>query len=378
MFEISGYSFTEKLYEDVHIVIYRGKRNRDSLPVIVKSLKASYPTPEALNRLEHEFNIGGSIDLPGVVRYLSIEDVGYGKAIIMEDFGAISLARYIRSHRVDIRSTLRIIKTIANIIGDIHRGKVIHKDINPYNILINPETKEVKVTDFSISTFLKRETQDALEPEVLKGTLSYISPEQTGRMNRSIDYRTDFYSLGVLAYEMLTGKRPFELDDPMELVHAHMARIAVQPHEINNDIPLAVSKIVMKLLAKNAEDRYQSSAGLTADLEECYDQLQEKGIISDFPIRKKDISDKFLVPEKLYGREKETRHLMKLFDRVAEGGKIMTLFSGPAGIGKSALVNEIHKPAAARRAFFVCGKYSKFERNVPNSAVIQAFSALMV
>ncbi|MCK5055454.1 MAG: AAA family ATPase [Candidatus Aminicenantes bacterium] len=378
MFKISGYSFSEKLYENAHIVIYRGKRNRDSLPVIAKSLKAPYPTPEELSRLEHEFDIGSSMDLPGVVAYLAIENVGYGKSIIMEDFGAISLARYIRSHRVDIRNSLRIIKATVNIIGDIHHSNVIHKDINPYNILINPETKEVKVTDFSISTFLKREAQDALEPEVLKGTLSYISPEQTGRMNRSIDYRTDFYSLGVTAYEMLTGKRPFELDDPMELVHAHMARIAVQPHEINNAIPLTLSIIVTKLLAKNAEDRYQSSAGLSADLEECYDQLQVKGIIEDFSIGEKDISDKFLVPEKLYGREKETRHLMKLSDRVAEGGKIMALFSGPAGIGKSALVNEIHKPAAAKRAFFIGGKYSQFERHVPNSAVIQAFSTLMM
>lgn len=378
MFEIKGYSFTEKIYEDGHILIFRGKRDRDNSPVISKALKSATPSPDELNRLEHEYEIGASIDVPGVVKYHAIENIGYGKAIIMEDFGAISLARYIRSHRIDIQSTLRIIMAAASIIAEIHRNNIIHKDINPYNILINPETKEVRITDFSIAALVKRETQTPLQPEELKGTLSYISPEQTGRMNRSIDYRTDFYSLGVMFYEMLTGKRPFELDEPMELVHAHMARKAVDPHEINQAIPLPVSRIVMKLLAKNAENRYQSAAGLNADLEKCHSRIRSKGMIEDFAIGEKDISDRFLIPEKLYGRESEIENLMTLFDRADKGGKEVAFFSGPAGIGKSALINELHKPAAASRSFFITGKYGQFERNTPNSAIIQAFSALIV
>ena len=171
-------------------------------------------------------------------------------------------------------------------------------------------------------------------------------------MNRSIDYRSDFYSLGVTFYEMLTGKRPFELDDPMELVHAHMARKAIEPHEINNAIPAVISGIVMKLLAKNAEDRYQSVSGLKADLEECYRQAKMKGIIEDFTIGEKDISNIFIVPEKLYGRETEIASLNELFHRAIKGEKIMTFFSGPAGIGKSSLVNEIYKPVSGRRSFF--------------------------
>lgn len=378
MFEIEGYHFINRVYVDTHIAIYRGTRNRDSLPVIAKSLKARYPTAKELNQLEYEYNIGDDLDIPGVVKYYSIENVGYGKAIIMEDFGAISLARYIRSHQVDIQINLRIIIAAAEILANIHRRNIIHQDINPYNILINPETKQVKITDFSISIRVKRETQAALEPEALKGTLAYISPEQTGRMNRSIDYRSDFYSLGVTFYEMLTGKRPFELDDPMELVHAHMARQAIEPHEINNALPAVISKIVMKLLAKNAEDRYQSISGLKADLEECYRQSKAKGIIEDFTIGEKDISDVFVVPEKLYGRETEIAFLNELFHRAAKGEKIMAFFSGPVGIGKSALVNEIHKPVSGRRSYFIDGKYDRFERHLPNSAIIQAFSKLIV
>lgn len=378
MLEIEGYRFFDRIYDNTHIAIYRGARERDNLPVIVKVLKSPYPSLAELNQLEHEYSIGKDLDLRGVVKYYSIENVGYGKAIVMEDFGAISLARYIRSQPVDIRNSLRIIMAAADHIGELHRRHIIHKDINPHNILINPETRVVKITDFSISTGMQRETETALDPGELKGTFPYISPEQTGRMNRSIDYRTDFYSLGATFYEMLTGKRPFEFDDPMELIHAHMARKPIAPHEINNDIPLPISKIIIKLLSKNAEDRYQGAPGLKADLEECYNQLQAKGMIDDFVLGSKDLSDSFLIPEKLYGREKEMIFLDKMFTRAANGEKVMALFSGPAGIGKTALINEIHKPAAGRRYYFIDGRYDRGERNVPKSAIIQAFSRLIV
>lgn len=378
MIKIAGYRFFDRVYDNTHIAIYRGTRDRDSLPVIAKALKARYPSPKELNQLEHEYNIGRSLNIPGVVKYYSLENVGYGKAIIMEDFGAISLARYIRSHQVDMQIILKIIIAAGDIIEKIHRNNTIHKDINPYNILINPETKSVKISDFSISAKVKRETQTALEPERLTGTLSYIAPEQTGRMNRSIDYRTDFYSLGVTFYEMLTGKRPFELDDPMELVHAHIARKAPEPDEINKAIPQVISKIVMKLLSKNAEDRYQSIPGLKADLEECYNQFQSTGLIEDFPIGRHDKSDKLLIPEKRYGRDNEIKLLTELFDRTAKGDKIIALFSGPAGIGKSDLINELHKPAAGRRSYFIEGKYGRAGSIIPNSAIIEAFSGLIM
>ncbi len=378
MREIEGYRLFDTVYDNTHIAIYRGTRERDNLPVIVKALKSAYPSLAEINRLEHEYNIGKNLDLPGVVKYYSIENVGYGKAIVMEDFGAISLARYIRSQWVDLRNSLRIIMAAAGHIGELHRRGIIHKDINPYNILINPETRVVKITDFSIATVMHKETETAVEPGELKGTFPYISPEQTGRMNRSIDYRTDLYSLGATFYEMLTGKRPFEYDDPMELIHAHMARKPIAPHEINNDIPLPISKIIIKLLSKNAEDRYQGAAGLKADLEECYDQLQAKGMIDDFVLGSKDVSDSFLISEKLYGREKEMIFLEKIFNRAAAGEKVITLFSGPAGIGKTALTNEIHKPAAGRKYYFIDGRYDRLEKNAPQSAIMQALSRLIM
>ena len=376
MLKIEGYRFNKQIYENLHFGIYSGIRNRDDLPVVAKYLKAQYPTPEELKQLEYEYNTCRNLDIPGVIKYYAVENVGYGKAIIMEDFDAISLARYFRSHKVDLRNTLRIVSLLVDIIAAIHSSNIIHKDINPYNILINPETKEVKIIDFSISTLVKKETENAIEPEKLKGTLSYISPEQTGRMNRSIDYRSDFYSLGVTFYEMLTGKRPFELDDSLELVHAHIARKALPPHEIDKSVPKVVSRIIMKLMSKNAEDRYQSAAGLKADIEECYLRLQSKGKIDAFTIGENDISNRFLVPEKLYGRKKETAAFFELLDLISAGKKALLLIPGAAGSGKSALCDEFHKPAAGEGAFVISGKYDRSPGNIPNNAIIRAFSAL--
>ncbi len=206
---------------------------------------------------------------------------------------------------------------IADLLGAIHAGNIIHKDINPSNIVYNPTTGQVKIIDFGISTVLSRENPTLSNPNVLEGTLAYMSPEQTGRMNREIDYRTDFYSLGATFYELLTGRLPFDTGDAMELVHCHIAKVPVPPHEVNPQIPKAISEIVMKLLAKTAEERYQSAWGIKADLEECLTQLQDKGIISEFPLCRQDVSDKFQISQKLYGREAEVETLLATFERVA-------------------------------------------------------------
>jgi len=278
---------------------------------------------------------------------------------------------------LSLQSVLSIGIKCAKVIGELHKNHIIHKDIKPHNILINMDTNDVRLIDFSISTRLTKEVQEIVNPDHLEGTLAYISPEQTGRMNRSIDYRTDFYSFGVTLYEMATGKRPFENRDPMELVHSHIAKIPTSPSEIKQEIPKVLSQIIMKLLSKNAEDRYKGAYGLIEDLTTCYNQLKESGKIEEFEIGIKDISDRFQIPEKLYGREKEITHLMEMFGKVADGSKEIIMFTGGSGIGKSALINEIHKPIVEKRGYFISGKYDQFKRNIPYTAVIQAFQGLV-
>ncbi|MEG5140403.1 AAA family ATPase, partial [Microcoleus sp. A6-D4] len=255
--------------------------------------------------------------------------------------------------------------------------RIIHKDIKPANILINPETKQVKLIDFSIASLLPRETQTLVNPNVLEGTLAYISPEQTGRMNRGIDYRTDFYSLGVTFYELLTGVLPFPSNEPMELVHCHLAKAAPLVHEINPEIPPVFSEIVSKLMAKNAEDRYQSALGLKFDLENCLTQIQETGSIDSFDVGTRDLCDRFLIPDKLYGREAEVSTILQAFERVSEGATEMMLVAGFSGIGKTAVINEVHKPIVRQRGYFIKGKFDQFNRNIPFSAFVQVFRDLM-
>ncbi|MEH2438415.1 MAG: AAA family ATPase [Nostoc sp.] len=289
---------------------------------------------------------------------------------------------------------------IKLVLDILYRERIIHKDIKPANILINPETKEVKLIDFSIASLLPRETQTLINPNVLEGTLAYISPEQTGRMNRLIDYRTDFYSLGVTFYELLTGELPFQSNEPMELVHSHIAKLPPSLREVKSqkskgasvlggsadlkqlafkseEIPQVLSDIVMKLMTKNAESRYQSALGLKFDLQNCLHQLQLSGIIKNFEIASRDVCDRFIIPEKLYGRETEVNQLLTAFERVSIGSTEMMLVAGFSGIGKTAVVNEVHKPIVRQRGYFIKGKYDQFQRNIPFSAFVQAFRNLM-
>ena len=266
---------------------------------------------------------------------------------------------------------------IANSLDGLYRHHVIHKDLKPANILINPTTKEVKLIDFSIASLLPRQTQEIQNPNVLEGTLPYISPEQTGRMNRGIDYRTDFYSLGVTFYELLARQLPFQTDDPIELVHCHLAKQPIPVHQLNKSVPLVLSEIVSKLMAKNAENRYQSAIGLKFDLETCLHAWEETGKIASFKLGLRDLCDRFIIPEKLYGRESEVFSLLAAFERVSAGSAEMMLVAGFSGIGKTAVVNEVHKPIVRQRAYFIKGKFDQFQRNLPFSAFVQAFRDLM-
>ncbi|MDZ8106344.1 MAG: AAA family ATPase, partial [Nostoc sp. DedQUE12a] len=376
---IPGYRITEELYNGSRTVVYRGYREIDSLPVVIKLLKNPYPTFNELLSFRNQYTITKNLDSPLIVQTYSLESYQNGYALVMEDFGGISLKQWaMRESQQCIQDFLEIAIALCNGLDILYRERIIHKDIKPSNILINPKTKQVKLIDFSIASLLPRETQTLVNPNVLEGTLAYISPEQTGRMNRLIDYRTDFYSLGIAFYELLTGELPFVATEPMELVHCHIAKIAPLVDEINSEIPSVISKIVSKLMAKNAEDRYQSALGLKFDLENCLNQLIETGSIESFEIATRDVCDRFLIPDKLYGRETEVEALLQAFDRVSLGATEIMLVAGFSGIGKTAVVNEVHKPIVRQRGYFIKGKYDQFQRNIPFSAFVQAFRDLMM
>jgi predicted ATPase/signal transduction histidine kinase/GAF domain-containing protein len=272
---------------------------------------------------------------------------------------------------------LAIAIQLANILDGLSRHRIIHKDIKPANILIHPESKQIKLIDFGIASLLPKETEEVKHPNVLEGTLGYLAPEQTGRMNRGIDYRTDFYALGVTLFELLTGQLPFQSDDSLELVHCHLAKSAPSVCEFKPEIPTTIAQIVTKLMAKNAEDRYQSALGLKYDLEIALHQFSAIGTIAPFVIATQDISDRFTIPEKLYGRELEIQKLLNAFDRVSQGSTELMLVAGVSGIGKTAVVNEVHKPIAQKRGYIIKGKFDQFNRNIPFSAFVQAFRDLM-
>ncbi|MEH2224869.1 AAA family ATPase [Nostoc sp.] len=378
---IPGYRISEELYNGSRTLVYRGVRETDSLPVVTKLLKNPYPSFSELLSFRNQYTIAKNLNSPLIVQTYSLESYQNGYALVMEDFGGISLKDYFTSPGMQYIASseefLEIAIALCNTLDILYRERIIHKDIKPANILINPETKQVKLIDFSIASLLPRETQILINPNVLEGTLAYISPEQTGRMNRGIDYRTDFYSLGVTFYELLTGVLPFKSNDPMELVHSHIAKPALLVHEINPQIPSVISEIVSKLMAKNAEDRYQSALGLKFDLENCLDQLQVDGIIKAFQIAQRDVCDRFIIPDKLYGRETEVETLLQAFERVSTGATEMMLVAGFSGIGKTVVVNEVHKPIIKKRGYFIKGKYDQFQRNIPFSAFVQAFRDLM-
>ncbi|MEH2133316.1 MAG: AAA family ATPase [Nostoc sp.] len=370
------YKIIEKISDSVDTVVYRAQELTNERMVILKILKNEYANLEYITEFKHEYEISKSLNLPGVIKIYGLENYQNSIALVLEDIGGQNLKQFINHNKINIISCLKLAIQLADIIIDLHQEHIIHKDIKPQNIIINPKSMQVKITDFSIASRLSKENAMISNPNLLKGTLAYMSPEQTGRMNRSIDYRTDFYSLGVTFYEMLTDNLPFNCTDPLEIIHSHIAKQPIPPHQLNTQIPEAVSNIVMKLLFKTAEERYQSGLGLKADLEICLKQLLNNGKIENFIPGKLDKFSQFTIPQKLYGREKEVVSIMSAFERVSVGRSEMMLVSGYAGIGKSCLVNEIHKPILQQKGYFISGKFDQFKRNIPYTALIESFQEL--
>jgi len=374
---LPGYRITRKIYDGTETFVYRGIQTSKRTPVVIKVPAADYPQPSVLARLKHEFKLASSLDIEGVIKVLALEKFGNGLALVVEDFGGGPLKELLAEGPMDLEEFLDLALRITHILGQLHARDVIHKDINPKNVLVNRATGAVKIIDFGLASQVSGQVEDLGAPTDLVGTLAYISPEQTGRMNRPVDYRSDFYSLGVTFYEMLTGQQPFRTSDRAELVHCHLARRPPQPSDIDDRIPKALSDIVMRLVAKTAEERYQSAAGLAADLTSCLEQLRTSGQIVEFTLAAHDISDRFQVSQRLYGREEQVGRLLDAFGRASQGYKEMLLVAGFAGIGKTSLVRELYRPVTERRAFFISGKFDQYKRDIPYGALIDAFQGLV-
>jgi PAS domain S-box-containing protein len=337
---------------------------------------SEFPASTTINRFAHEFSLKDYLDGDWATQPLDLVQTG-GRTLLLLDFLSGSTLEFLLGDALELGRFLRLAPAIAHVIGRLHERGLVHKDIKPANIVLDPVTEQVWLTGFGIASRLPRERQAPEPPEFVAGTLAYMAPEQTGRMNRSVDSRSDLYALGVTLYRMLTGALPFAATDPMEWVHCHVARKPVAPDRRIAGIPAPLSGIVMKLLAKTAEERYQTASGVEHDLRRCLAGW-ERGTLASFPLGEEDVPDRLLIPEKIYGREHEVETLLASFDRVVKSGSPeLVLVSGYSGIGKSSLVNELHPMLVRPRGLFASGKFDQHRRDIPYSTLAQAFQHLI-
>jgi PAS domain S-box-containing protein len=375
--EMSEY-VRECLREDEEFILYRARASAAEVPSVLLLTPASiYPRLESLKKIEHEYSLCHDFDITWAVRPLAFSEFNGQKALVLEDPGGEFLHRLIQGP-MELKQFLRIAIGLSTALGQLHNRSVIHKDLKPSNVLVDAATGHAWLTGFGIASRLPRERQSPGPPEFIAGTLPYMAPEQTGRMNRSIDLRSDLYALGVTLYEMLTGSLPFIASDPMDWVHCHIARQPTPPDVQLKHIPRMLSSIIMKLLAKTAEERYQTAVGLERDLRRCLDEWETQHHIGEFPLGEQDLQDQLMIPEKLYGREREVDALLAAFDRVVTQGRPeLVLVSGYSGVGKSAVVNELHKVLVPPRGLFASGKFDQYKRDIPYATLAQAFEMLV-
>src|SRR5580700_3854021 len=369
----------ESLRKDEEFVLYRAEwSNQAGSPfVLLLAPRSTRPALETLKKLEHEYSLRDELDSTFAVRPLALTQQQGQMTLVLEDPGGETLDGILPGP-LEITRFLSLAIGIAAALSKVHIRGLIHKDVKPANVLVNSATGAVRLMGFGITSRLPRERHSPGAPEFIAGTLPYMAPEQTGRMNRSIDSRSDLYSLGVTLYEMLTGSLPFIASDPMEWVHCHIARQPAPPDGQLKGIPLMLSAIIMKLLAKTAEDRYQTAVGLERDLRRCLDKWETRHHIDEFPPGEHDIPDRLVIPEKLYGREREVHTLLAAFDRVVTHGRPeFVLVSGYSGVGKSSVVNELHKLLVPPRGLFAAGKFDQFKRDIPYATLAQAFQSLV-
>jgi predicted ATPase/signal transduction histidine kinase len=384
--QLLNYQAIEPLHESPISLVCRARRALDGEPVILKWIKAAHTSPEMRARVKREYEVARSLNpgpdpsrrVRGVVETHALEVSADQWVIVQEDFGGESLSRHRLGERLSLVDKLHVAVEATRTLGHLHQRKIVHNDLNPHHIVYNPLTRDVRLIDFGISFSMAEATSSSHVVTSPEGTLPYCAPEQTGRMNRGVDYRADYYSLGVTLYELFTGRLPFESTDPLELIHAHLARQPTPPHEVNPALPVALSRIVLKLMAKNAEDRYQSAFGIESDLREVAARIAAGHTLDEFVPGQSDFPTRFQLPRRLYGRAQEIAQLSAALDRVARGGPSeLLLLSGYSGIGKSSLIEELAHPITAHKGTLARGKFEQFQRSIPYSAISRAFSDLV-
>ncbi|HTN84833.1 MAG TPA: serine/threonine-protein kinase PknK, partial [Sorangium sp.] len=374
-----AYARLEKIEENADFSLIRACREGDAVPVLLKVLRAERATRAEVARFKHQYERIAQLASPRLVALRGVEELAGALIVALEDFPGRNLARLLAarpSRTIPISEALDLTAALAEGLAAVHAAGLIHRDLRPHNVLVGARGA-VKITSFGVDAEITRAHERLYAPAVIADVLPYVSPEKTGRMNRGVDYRTDLYALGVILYQMLTGQRPFEALDPMELIHAHLAVAPAPPSRVEPTLPEAVSGVVLKLLAKNAEDRYQSAEGLLADLDRCREALRGTGTIEPFIAGQHDRQDLFRIHQKLYGRGQDIEALTAAFDRALEGSRESVLVSGYSGIGKSSLVHEILKPLARQKGYFTSGKHDQYNRDAPYSGLIQAFDGLV-
>ncbi len=343
MLDLSDYTLQETLHENDETVVYRAQGPAG--PVVLKTSASEFPRPSTVARLRNEYALGAELELRGTVRYLELMPRGKTCVLLIEDFRARPLSWLMRpgAGPVSVEDLLAIGVQLAEAIEELHQHDIVHRDISPGNVFYDPDSGELKLGDLGIASSIPRSRQVAMPPNQLEGTIWYISPEQTGRMNRDVDYRTDLYSFGATLYHLATGRPPFQGEDLMSVVHGHIARELEPAHQVRDDLPPMLSRVLAKLMSKAAEDRYQSAAGVADDLRRCRDALAGAEPMDDFPLAGSDRSLLFTVSGRLFGRDEQLASLLAAFERAAAGERELALVRGVAGIGKSVLVHEVLK-----------------------------------
>jgi PAS domain S-box-containing protein len=381
--QLPGYQVLTPIRESIEATIYRGLRVQDKRPVVLKILKRDCLTPVNIGRFRNEHEIVRDLKAPNIVETYGLELHEQNCFLVFEDFEGIPLDQLMQKWQrvgtepLPLAKFLALASQIADGLMAIHSAGILHRDLRPQSIMVNANAGLAKITNFHLAMALSRELPLVGNPRALEGTLDYLSPEQTGRMNRAVDHRSDIYSLGVAYYEMLTGRLPFEANDAMEMVHAHLARTPVAPHGLNPLIPETLSRLVLKMMAKAPENRYQSARGLRQDLNICATLLHAHGQILEFELGRRDRADYFLIPEKIYGRSMEVAFLLDAFNRAVQGASELVLIAGVPGIGKTAVIGEIQEPISQKSAYFVKGRFDQYKHNLPYSAFVEALRDLM-